>query len=80
MTSLIRYQNQYPKIWIIPKIEFHEKMIPKNPGISQKDKNKKSESTPKTYPNNGTSPYHDMWKLTPLGFTIVDNFHYVKTK
>ena len=29
--SLIEYQNQYPKIWIIPEeIKFYQKMIPKN--------------------------------------------------
>ena len=59
---LLEYQNQYPKIWIIPKqITCHQKeMIPKNLGIVQKG-TRKSRSTLKV----PTSPYHDIWKLSP---------------
>ena len=35
--SLIKYQNQYQKIWIILKeIKFYQKMTLKNPGIAKK--------------------------------------------
>ena len=54
--SLIKYQNQCPKIWIIPKeIKFYQKMILENPGIAQKG-TQKSGSTPKRIPRNPEAP------------------------
>ena len=64
---LIKYQNQYPKIWIIlyeikfyqkkliPKNQRKPKVIPKNPGIAQKG-TQKSGSKPKKVPKIMANP------------------------
>ena len=51
MSFKIKYQNQYPEIWIIPKeIKLYQKMLPRNLGIAEKG-TPKSEALQKRYPN-----------------------------
>ena len=40
-------------------------MIPKNPGIVQKGTQKSGSNAQESTQNNGTSPYHDICKLSP---------------
>ena len=40
-------------------------MIPKNPGIAQKGTQKSGSNPQKGTQNNGTSLYHDIYKLPP---------------
>ena len=50
MSFKIKYQNQYPEIWIVPKeIKVYQKMIPKNRRIAEKG-TQKSGSTPDKVP------------------------------
>ena len=38
-------------------------MVPQNPGISKTDTQKSGSNSQKSTQNNGTSPYHDIFKL-----------------
>ena len=65
--SLIKYQNQYQKIWIILKeIKFYQKMIPKNPGIAQKA-TQKSGSNPEKVPKIMAHPASRHMQVNPPG-------------
>ena len=78
--SLIKYQNQYPKVWIIPKeIRFYQKNDTQKSGRSPK-RYPKIRETQKGTQNNGTSPYQDICKLPPsqLMSTVTDDRQPVK--
>ena len=72
--SLIKYQNQYPKVWIIPKeIKFYPKNDTQKSGNNPKG-TQKSGNNPKSTQNNATSPYRDICKF-PLSRSSRDGTH-----